>query len=138
MTIYNYIIQIENDRKEKQRAILRERLHHVPLLTDYAIIPDLYRCFLSFFPTPKNTEDEMLRRRVFMLIIIRLFNPRALAGYKLDGRTRKGLARTFGTTPSNISHLFRNLSFQFKNIGSFREVVEVSFQKLISEKNLSL
>lgn len=137
-TIFDYYTDLKEARQLRTYASLREKSLHKPVTRDYHSIPDLYKCFLGIVPLPDNQEDRMTQRRIFTIIIVRLFNPPALAGYKLDGRVRKELAKVFGCTPSAVSHIFRHLMFWFESVSSFREETEQVFRRIVEEKQLPL
>ena len=139
MTLFDFIKEAETARRDKHEAIKRERKVLSPVLKDFTLIPELWESFNKHLPPKNNTvEENMHRRRVFMLLVIRLYSPKALAGYNLDGKTRKYLAEQVGCSKSSLSHSFRNLTFQFMAVRSFREEAEGVIYSVLSEKGISL
>lgn len=138
MTLYDYLSAIESAKRERTLAEQRERALAKPPLKDRSRVPELYECFKKQFPSkPKNQEVAMVRRRMFVLIIARLYCPHSLAGGKL-GEVRGDIARIFHCSPSAISHSFRHLCFHFKNVKTFRQETEDVFRAIIEEKNINL
>ena len=117
-------------------ASRNERALWKPLDHNYARIPEIYKIYCDLYPKPKKPEENAIHRRVFVVIITRIYDPRALFGNKLDGKTREQLAKVFGCSRSNISHLFRHVAWQAQNVRSFREKVDECFEEM--EKVLSL
>lgn len=139
MTLYDFVLEAKRVGEEKRLAERREHRMTRPVVTDHSLVREFYDCFiLQSGGRPPGYDDRMYQRRVFILMMVRLYSPVTLAGGRFDGALRKEIANIFGCSPSAVSHMYSDISFLLKNMRKFRETAENAFKLLIQEKNITL
>ena len=114
----------------QQYPYIANQLIIQPKLTSTSLIPDIHDLFEEQFKT--NQRDKQL---VFICVIVRLYDPDALEGYKpLKKGLRKILSETLNLYPTQISHHLQKVRdylpiyADFANhVGYFYEVISKEF-----------
>jgi len=122
---------IRKAREELRAAIGREADLCVPLLTDYTLLPDIYKmfCELSGATEIKSVDD----RKMFIFIVQYLYAPRNLFGCKMPKDLRKEIASVLGMNAmSTVSDNGRNNLFNYQVYTQFRTKVNVIFEEVVS------
>lgn len=122
MNYLSLISKLENVREEKNRLEEKERVLKEPLLTDFSLIPKLYKRFVDILnerPCPPRI-DSVLQRKKFLLIILLLYSPNTLIGDRMPNGLRKSIISVFpNISPNSISIDISNLLFIYKH---YREI----------------
>lgn len=137
MSLFEYIIRVENTHRKKIDIEKEERLLTAPLISDYSKITDVYNIYLDEIAKSKINPKSLESRRIFIFIVFRLFCPAVYTGRKLKRGIRDKLAEVLGCEASIISHDFRNLTFHYKKYRNFRIAVNEiydSIMEVLSEK----
>ena len=124
MTLRNYITTIEGAKRAREIATRKENRLLAPRLTDYNLIPEIYGRYKTL-----GVRREFFRR-VFVLVIVSLYSPKSLVGYKLNEGLRDRLAALFMCEKSLVSHLMRNTIFWYKNDKSYQDAVNLALEEL--------
>ena len=129
MTIIDNLKEVEKLRSFQSRT--NKRINEItrPKLTDYAMIPLIWKWTLDLSEmTNKKKSDQ---RKVFILIVLSLFAPTVLIGDKMPQNLRRNIAETLGCEQSGVSHICRDLLFLFNHYGNFRQHVEKSYEGIL-------
>lgn len=121
---------IRKAREELRAAIGREADLCVPLLTDYTLLPDIYRMFCELLGATeiKSVDD----RKMFIFIVQYLYAPRNLFGCKMPKRLRKEIASVLGMNAmSAVSDNGRNNLFNYQVYTQFRTKVNHLFDAIV-------
>jgi hypothetical protein len=94
------IRSIRKAREELRRAVDFENSVSSPMLTDYALLPDIYAMFCELIgkPDARKVDD----RKMFIFIVQYLFTPRNLFGSKMPARFRREIARILGVNAESV------------------------------------
>lgn len=113
--------------REQQDAISKQlKQNQMPILTDRALIPDVWRCVCEI-PVPKTYNDYM-RNRCFLFICLYLFAPSVLMGGTMPCGFRNDLREIIGThSRSAVSNMTKNLMFYYQEYKDFRNYVNESY-----------
>lgn len=124
------IRNIRKAREELRAAIGREADLSAPLLTDYALLPDIYRMFCDAHGvTEIKTVDD---RKMFIFIVQYLYAPRNLFGRKMPKDLRKEIASVLGMNAmSTVSDNGRNNLFNYQVYTQFRTKVNRIFGVIV-------
>lgn len=118
---------LEKLRRDKAAICdLEDRLAS-PLLTDLNKMDEVYSTYREV-GTARNT---------FILISVRLFSPRSLAGSILGAGVRNKMAAVLGCEPTVVSHAFKNLVFHYKKYKTFRREVDQAYGYVCEKMNIS-
>ena len=132
MSLIEYIIRVENTNRKKVE--LERELSDLtnPIIKDYNQISDVYGIFADDLTrNPNSRLDSIESRRIFILIIMRLFCPSVFVGRKLKHGIRDKMASILGCEASVISHDFKNLTFHYKKYRHFRERVDSIYESIM-------
>lgn len=132
MSLIEYIIRVENTNRKKVE--LERELSDLtnPIIKDYNQISDVYGIFADELTRNTNIRlDSIESRRIFILIIMRLFCPSVFVGRKLKHGIRDKMASILGCEASVISHDFKNLTFHYKKYRHFREKVDSIYESIM-------
>lgn len=111
-------------RKHRARLTERERELSSPRLTDPDLIPEIYEWFRSALPEADaaSSSDTPIRRREFLLIVLALFAPCALAGDRLPNGIRSALSAALpNVSPCVISNSIADATFFYRHYKEFRQ-----------------
>lgn len=80
-----------------------------PAFNNFQLIPQIREIYDRYIDPPATTKDRTYYRLVFIAIIVRLYDPEALASRKKYMRAglRKHLAETLQLSKGRISNLFQ-------------------------------
>ena len=126
--ISEMIRSIKEAREELRRAACAENSLCSPMLTDYSLIPELYKIFCEERGGLKPGDD----RKVFIFIIQYLYAPRNLFGCRMPSGLRTALSNVMGIRSHSV--LTRSASETLHNYriySSFREEVNSIFSKMM-------
>lgn len=127
MNLHELILSLEQIKRERLAAQEREARITRPLIYDLDRMEEVYAAFRTF----SNA------RNVFIIIAVRIFSPRALAGDNLRAGMRTKLASVLGCEPTVISHAFENLVFHYKKYKTFRAEVDQAYAALCEKLGIS-
>ena len=125
-SMYDLIVSLEELKRESLAIQEREARLTRPLIYDLERMGEVYSSF-------REISDA---RNVFIIIAVRLFSPRALAGNNLRAGLRNKLAEVLGCEPTVISHAFENLVFHYKKYKTFRQEVDLAYRQLCEKLQL--
>lgn len=120
----DFVDEIYRTQEECLRS--REKLRGLltPRMDDYSALPGIYAEFLSTLNLNPNVPLSVYNRKKFLLIVLSLYSPGALAGGRLAPGLRRELARLLNLgcgTP--ISDNVPTLLFCYRHYRDFRRDV---------------
>lgn len=131
---FSSIVELISIRTEKSRLTEREMELAKPRMTDFSLIPELYRQFKLYHNelSPKRTHP-VIERKKFLCIILFLFSPSSLAGGRMQNGLRIELSKLFPEiSPHNISKNIVNITFLYQRYKGFRADVDSIYRKMIN------
>lgn len=131
---FSSIVELKAIREQKSRLSEREQELSAPMLTDFALIPEIYSWFkeiLSQSDCPPNFES-VTQRKKFLFIVLFLFVPSVLAGGRLPNGIREEIAGVFpDVSPCVISNNIADVSFIYQQYKDFRQDIEYLYNQII-------
>ena len=132
MALYEFIIRVENTHRKKIMLEKEEQELITPIIKDYDQVGEIYGIFSDEISRKTNLKlNSIESRRIFILIVMRLFCPAVFVGRKLKHGIRNKMASILGCEASVISHDFRNLTFHYKKYKHFRETVDMIYDAIM-------
>lgn len=133
---FSSIVELKAIREQKSRLSEREQELSVPMLTDFALIPEIYSWFkeiLSQSDCPPNFES-VTQRKKFLFIVLFLFAPSVLAGGRLPNGIRAEIAGVFpDVSPCVISNNIADVSFIYQQYKDFRQDIEFIYNQVLEK-----
>lgn len=105
-----------------------------PMFEDLSLLPEVYEAYKRVFSRYGCSGDAMFvrNRKKFLLVVLYLFSPSALAGYRMRTGLRKKVSELFGlTTSTPISDNCAGLIVQYNAYADFRRDVDLIFQEVL-------
>ena len=131
---FSSIVELKAIREQKSRLSEREQELSEPMLTDFALIPEIYSWFkeiLSQLDCPPNFES-VTQRKKFLFIVLFLFAPSVLAGGRLPNGIRAEIAGVFpDVSPCVISNNIADVSFIYQQYKDFRQDIEFIYNQVL-------
>lgn len=131
---FSSIVELKAIREQKSRLSEREQELSAPMLTDFALIPEIYSWFkeiLSQSDCPPNFES-VTQRKKFLFIVLFLFVPSVLAGGRLPNGIRAEIAGVFpDVSPCVISNNIADVSFIYQQYKYFRQDIEFIYNQVL-------
>ena len=131
---FSSIVELKAIREQKSRLSEREQELSAPMLTDFALIPEIYSWFkeiLSQSDCPPNFES-VTQRKKFLFIVLFLFAPSVLAGGRLTNGIRAEIAGVFpDVSPCVISNNIADVSFIYQQYKDFRQDIEFIYNQVL-------
>lgn len=131
---FSSIVELKAIREQKSRLSEREQELSEPMLTDFALIPEIYSWFkeiLSQSDCPPNFES-VTQRKKFLFIVLFLFAPSVLAGGRLPNGIRAEIAGVFpDVSPCVISNNIADVSFIYQQYKDFRQDIEFIYNLVL-------
>lgn len=131
---FSSIVELKAIREQKSRLSEREQALSAPMLTDFALIPEIYSWFkeiLSQSDCPPNFES-VTQRKKFLFIVLFLFAPSVLAGGRLPNGIRAEIAGVFpDVSPCVISNNIADVSFIYRQYKDFRQDIEFIYNQVL-------
>lgn len=127
--ITDRIRDIRKAREELRRAVRNESICCTPMLTDYSIVPKLYKMYREL--TGDVSELDIDVRRMFIFIVQYFYAPRNLFGGKMPSGLRRVLANTMGVKAHSIvSRGAFETGPRYLIYSEFRQKVNDVFEKI--------
>ena len=131
---FSSIVELKAIREQKSRLSECEQELSAPMLTDFALIPEIYSWFkeiLSQSDCPPNFES-VTQRKKFLFIVLFLFAPSVLAGGRLPNGIRAEIAGVFpDVSPCVISNNIADVSFIYQQYKDFRQDIEYPYCQIV-------
>lgn len=131
---FSSIVELKAIREQKSRLSEREQELSAPMLTDFALIPEIYSWFkeiLSQSDCPPNFES-VTQRKKYLFIVLFLFAPSVLAGGRLPNGIRSEIASVFpDVSPCVISNNIADVSFIYQQYKDFRQDIEFIYNQVL-------
>lgn len=131
---FSSIVELKAIREQKSRLSEREQELSASMLTDFALIPEIYSWFkeiLSQSDCPPNFES-VTQRKKFLFIVLFLFAPSVLAGGRLPNGIRAEIAGVFpDVSPCVISNNIADVSFIYQQYKDFRQDIEFIYNQVL-------
>lgn len=105
-----------------------------PILNDLTLLPKIYEVYKGVFQHRGCPEDSALvrNRKKFLMVILYLYSPKALAGDRMRIGLRKKVSELFGlTTSTPISDNCSGLILQYNAYADFRKDVDVIYREVV-------
>lgn len=110
---------------------VRESMNELgaPILTDWALLPDLYKLFCETFSN-RHVHYGVYHRRKFIFVALYLYCPASLVGERMPMGFRKALADTLElNATTTISDNRGGLMVMYRNYPDFRRDVDLFYEK---------
>lgn len=137
--IFSKVVRLKTLRAEKSRLSEEETDLSKPVLEDRSLISGIYQEFESLLGVEDSERkiSRVYRRRMFILIILYLYDPSSLAGGKLLSGLRDEISRVLGVSSAcTVSNNSADVVFMYQNCKEFREGVDSLFSKLMDRVEL--
>ena len=129
--MFNKILSIQQIKKQKDTVLLSEKKICSPILTDYSLMPLIYEWFKTYMDKsdcPPNPQSVHQRKK-FIFVVLYLFAPASIIGYKMPNGLRVEIARTLGVQKHcSISMYCEDLIFLSQHYKDFKQDIEDVFQ----------
>lgn len=105
-----------------------------PIIEDLALLPEIYEAYKRVFSRRGCPDDvtSVRNRKKFLLVVLYLYSPKALAGERMRMGLRKKVSELFGlTTSTPISDNCAGLIVQYHAYADFRRDVDLIFQEVL-------
>lgn len=112
---------------------VRESMNELgaPILTDWALLPDLYKLFRESFSN-RHVYSGVDHRRKFIFVALYLYCPASLVGERMPMGFRKALADTLGlNATTTISDNSAGLMVMYRSYPDFRRDVDLFYEKVM-------
>lgn len=106
-----------------------------PILDDLALLPTIYEAYKRVFQRRGCPDDvtSVRNRKKFLMVVLYLYSPKALAGDRMRMGLRKKVSELFGlTTSTPISDNCAGLIVQYRAYADFRRDVDLIFQEVLN------
>jgi len=104
-----------------------------PILDDLSLLPRIYEAYKRVF-SRRGCPDEAMavrNRKKFLMVVLYLYSPKALAGDRMRMGLRKQVSELFGlTTSTPISDNCSGLIVQYHAYADFRRDVDLIFKEV--------
>lgn len=131
---FSSIVELKAIREQKSRLSEREQELSAPMLTDFALIPEIYSWFKEILfqsDCPPNFES-VTQRKKYLFIVLFLFAPSVLAGGRLPNGIRSEIASVFpDVSPCVISNNIADVSFIYQQYKDFRQDIEFIYNQVL-------
>jgi len=107
---------------------------NVPILTDLSLLPDIYEVYRRIFLRRGRASELMSvrNRKKFLMVVLYLYSPAALAGDRMRTGLRKKISELFGlTTSTPISDNCSGLALHYRAYADFRRDVDIIFREVM-------
>lgn len=105
-----------------------------PILEDLTLLPEIYEAYKRVFSRRGRPDEAMSvrNRKKFLMVVLYLYSPKALAGDRMRMGLRKKVSELFGlTTSTPISDNCAGLIVQYRAYADFRRDVDLIFQEVL-------
>nr|DAU82730.1 MAG TPA: hypothetical protein [Caudoviricetes sp.] len=105
-----------------------------PILEDLTLLPEIYEAYKRVFSRRGRPDEAMSvrNRKKFLMVVLYLYSPKALAGDRMRMGLRKKVSELFGlTTSTPISDNCSGLIVQYRAYADFRRDVDIIFQEVL-------
>lgn len=122
-------------QKRKQLILEEERKILRPVLTNVALIGNIYDMFLTemreLHPNIKELNNTIQRSK-FIFIILYLYSPETFCGRKMKrGGIRDKIAKVTGCKKTLISHNCRNVKMYYYVYSEFHADVDAVYERIM-------
>lgn len=135
---FSCISEIREIRKMKSVLSERESELSRATITDYSLIPVIYRWFLQIMSSRQEEigKQGVFDRLKFIFIILFLYAPGSLAGGKMPDGLRASIASTLGeVSPCVISNNKKSASFFYNIYNRYKEDIEFTYKEIMRRLN---
>lgn len=125
-TIYGKLKELEGVVKLRKEIQDKENALTTPTLSDLDLMPQIWEML-------KDEVKEAELRRVFIVVILFLFAPKSLVGYKLPFGIREAMAKSMRLRLKNHSFISNNIRtslFYYEQYRDFRSQVDAAIEKV--------
>lgn len=106
-----------------------------PILTDLTLLPIIHEAYKRVFARRGCPQDALLvrNRKKFLMVVLYLYSPKALAGDRMRIGLRKVISGLFGlTTSTPISDNSACLIVEYNAYADFRRDVDLIFSEVLA------
>ncbi len=106
-----------------------------PILTDLTLLPQIYDAYSRVFERRGLPDDARLvrNRKKFLMVVLYMYSPKALAGDRMRVGLRKAVSELFGlSTSTPISDNCVGLMLQYNIYPDFRRDVDIIFKEVLA------
>lgn len=102
-----------------------------PILSDWALLPVLFKLFRETF-SKRHIYSDVDHRRKFIFVVLYLYCPASLVGERMPMGFRKALADTLGlNAATTISDNSAGLMVMYRSYPDFRRDVDLFYEKVM-------
>lgn len=106
-----------------------------PILSDLTLLPKIHEAYQTVFARRGCPKDAMMvrNRKKFIMVVLYLYSPKALAGDRMRMGLRKAISELFGlSTSTPISDNCAGLIIQYHAYADFRRDVDLIFKEIFA------
>ena len=136
----NKILSIQKIKQEKELILKSEKEMCMPLLTDFSQIPVIYKWFKAFMNKRNRSFNQRAvdQRKEFLFVVLYLFAPASMVGYKMPNGLRAKIAKTLHVQQHcSLSVYCEDLIFLFQNCNGFKRDIEEVLQFVCTKLKLT-
>lgn len=125
--MFNKILSIQEIKQKKEAVLQSEKQICSPVLTDYSLIPLIYQWFRDFMDSRDcpPAPDSVSQRKKFIFVILYLYAPASILGYKMPNGLRAQIAQTLGVRKHcSVSMYCEDLIFLSRHYKDFRNDIQ--------------
>lgn len=111
--------------REMKAELSREEVElSTPLLHDVCQVGNVYDLYTNIIGKRLKKRGTSSERKQFVFIILFLYSPSSLAGFKMRRGLREKIAEVLDCTCSNVSHDYKDIGFLYRTYKKFRNDVD--------------
>lgn len=119
--------------REMKAELSREEAElSVPLMEDVCQVGNVYDLFTAIIGKRLRKRSAAMERKKFIFIILYLYCPSSLAGFKIRRGLREKIAEVLDCTCSNVSHDYKDIGFYYRTYRKFRTDVDTAITEIRS------
>lgn len=123
---FERIFDLKDDCLVMENLKERFKMLSKPAIDDFSYITDIYawaKEYLEKSEVPKRISNPVHRKK-FIFIILALYSPSTLVGYKIRIGLRDRISKVTGLVSTAISHNIDDLLFYYSLYASFQDDVD--------------
>lgn len=119
--------------REMKAELSREEAElAAPLIADECKVGNVYDLFTAIVGQRLRKRSVSMYRKMFIFVVLFLFSPSSLAGFKIRRGLREKIAEVLDCTRSNVSHDYHDVGFYYHTYKKFRDEVDAVIAELRS------
>ena len=135
------ILTIQEIRQKKESVLRSEREVCLPLLTDFSLIPVIYKMFKRYMKKRdcSSCHELVSQRKKFIFVVLYYFAPGSIVGDKMPNGLREKIAEALGVKRHSLISIYcKDLIFLIQHYKDFRTDIERVIQFVCNELKLNI